>query len=469
MQVSCKVSYSVLVYLERQGVQLESFFEKSDTPSEFLKDPSCWLPIDKMEQFLQEIAIYIGCDDCENYFREIGQNNFELRAWGVLDSVLKMVESPKDIFSQPDRFLSYFLSPHPEIKVVSLADQSVSIQLSKEPTALNVLAYIMGAVEGLPCYMGLPVARIDQADDNYLIVWSNDQESLFDEEEKKRRQFHPEIVHSVMQSLHDHQKSVEEKSLSSQATGSLDSDDFEKLVSREVEKRMQSIVSQQQQMDEVFFKVKNDFYKMYDYFVRAQQLVTLISSTARKASVREAMRRVDWEHVQKEFPVMVESACDSILSLKDTLHQFDVEGEDLRVEEEKIKVDLNDLINSVVERLPMGEKTLKVDKHWLLDKEIYVEPNSFSQAIQDVLKTSVSQSRKGDEVRIVTRPNGRKIEIEITDTGVGFSEDVLRDVFSGTQESDLKNTQDIIRRHRGNISISSQQGVGSTYLIEIPT
>ena len=71
-------------------------------------------------------------------------------------------------------------------------------------------------------------------------------------------------------------------------------------------------------------------------------------------------------------------------------------------------------------------------------------------------------------MRIVTRPNGRKVEIEITDTGQGFDEKTLRDIFSSEGEINLSQSQQIIRGHQGNISISSRQGEGSTFLIELP-
>ncbi|MEM7647397.1 MAG: hypothetical protein AAF203_10840, partial [Pseudomonadota bacterium] len=161
MQVSCKVSYSVLVYVERQGAQTDAFFENFETPIEYLKDPSGWLAVDKMEEFLDALAVYLGQKEPQKFFREIGQKNFELRAWGVLDSVLKMVESPKDIISQPDRFLSYFLSPHPELAIENVEDNKVTFRLNAVPTKPLVLSYLMGAVEGLPNYMGAPPAAIE--------------------------------------------------------------------------------------------------------------------------------------------------------------------------------------------------------------------------------------------------------------------------------------------------------------------
>lgn len=311
MQVSCKVSYSVLIHLEKQGIQLDAFFESTDFPLEYLKDPSIWVDLLEMESFLTQLAVHLSEKNPENFYREIGQNNFELRAWGVLDSVLKMVESPKDILGQPDRFLSYFLTPHPEFDVEKQSDCQILLTMKGEPVVQNILAYLMGAIEGLPVYMGLPLANIQHVSGRtFKVSWTDDQESLFDEQEKKRRQFHPEIVQSVMEKLQMKPESLDV----------IASEAFEKMVAVEVEKRMEAFQSRQKEFDEVFFKVKNDFFKMYDYFTRAQQIITLVSPTARKASVKEAMRRVDWDHVQKEFPNMVESACDSILSLKEAYH-----------------------------------------------------------------------------------------------------------------------------------------------------
>ena len=311
MQVSCKVSYSVVIFLERQGVQLEPFFEGSESPFELLRDPTAKLDAEEMELFLSQVGEYLGHKNSHEFFREVGQRNFELRAWGVLDSVLKMVESPRDIFIQPDRFLSYFLTPHPELDVEKPVDNKVNIRFKAPLEDSNILAYLKGAVEGLPSYSGKSLAQMERISaTDFQITWNDVQESLFDEQEKKRRQFHPEIVQSVMESL----------KVPQQVSNSAASEAFEKMVAVEVEKRMEKWLSHQAGFDESMFKIKNDFYKMYDYFTRAQQIITLISPSARKASVKEAMRRVDWDYVQKEFPNRVESACDSILALKDLFH-----------------------------------------------------------------------------------------------------------------------------------------------------
>ncbi len=470
MQVSCKVSYSVLVYVERQGAQLDRFFEKCETPIEFLKNPTGWLDVSEMEAFLGSLAEFINQQNPEAFYREIGVRNFELRAWGVLDSVLKMVESPKDIFLQPDRFLSYFLTPHPELVIDRQEDRKLIFTFNGEATAKNVLAYLIGAVEGLPNYMGTPPAQITQLSPlSYQLQWFDDQESLFDEQEKKRRQFHPEIVHSVMQSLQEHQKTIGDQSETTASPQHIASEAFEKMVSLEVEKRLDTWINKQKDFDESFFKIKNDFYKMYDYFTRAQQIITLISPSARKASVREAMRRVDWEHIQKEFPKMVESACDSILAMKDTFQMTVDQNTSEKMTMAAVEpVNLNELIDSVVESLSFDERSFTIDRNMHLDKPVAVDPASFASAIGGVFNNSLSKSNKGAEVRVVTRSSGSKVQIEITDAGVGIPAEELQHIFDADTENNLSESQKIIQRHRGQISISSRQGEGSTYLIELP-
>ena len=322
MKVSCKVSHSVIVFVEHQEIGLDPFFENFKTPVEFLKDPSCWIPIREMESFLSEMKGFLKLQDARGRFREMGQNNFELRTWGVLDSVLKMLESPKEIFSRPDRFLSYFLTPHLQLEIKKHKDNQVEFCLERKWEAPLVFSYLMGALEGLPKYMGLSPARIIEKEEScFQILWSGgvQEPSLFNEQEEKRRQLHPEIVHSVIQSLVENLGDRQQK-------GNLKNEDhiiheaFEKMVAVEVEKRMIHWMEKKKDFHRTFVKIKDDFYKMYDYFVRAQQIIALISPSARKASVREAMRRVDWDHVQEEFPKMVENTCDSILSIKDSFN-----------------------------------------------------------------------------------------------------------------------------------------------------
>ena len=60
-----------------------------------------------------------------------------------------------------------------------------------------------------------------------------------------------------------------------------------------------------------------------DYLVRAQQLVTLLVGQGRQdRQVKEAMRRVDWVHVQSHFTNVVQEGLDHIQKIPSEIRQW---------------------------------------------------------------------------------------------------------------------------------------------------
>ena len=85
----------------------------------------------------------------------------------------------------------------------------------------------------------------------------------------------------------------------------------------------------------------------------------------------------------------------------------------------------------------------------------------------------------GGELRIVSRylPDNDEIEIEIADNGKGIAPEFLDHIFdpffttkeeSGTGLG-LWVSYGIIKNHQGNIRVTSQAGVGTTFIITLPS
>ncbi len=55
MQFSGKITNSVITFLQQQGVEASQFYELTDMPVEFLKDPTCWLEAKKTEALLGQL------------------------------------------------------------------------------------------------------------------------------------------------------------------------------------------------------------------------------------------------------------------------------------------------------------------------------------------------------------------------------------------------------------------------------
>ncbi len=337
-------------YLDRRGEDLQSLYEHSDWPAEFLRDPSYWLEAPKMESLLRffkkEFAHTVSDG---SFIREVGHQCKDLRSWGVLDSVLRMVQSPKDLFAQPERFLSYFISPAPPIGNLRRDFDSVrfEIPISSSEYPL-VVEYLSAAFEALPTYMGKPMAHVEWLDSKILVRWSDQQVSFFDEGKDTEHSLHPELLQNILINLENSQKQLEETKRLLLAKD-VEVQDLRKQLSQ----RSQSVAaiikspareSRQGQMlgiplkrdlaaeylgdwaeehfadfstresfGQVLGEVTNDIYRLNDYMARAQQLVTILIGQSRGSpQVQEAMRRMDWAFVQTEAPVLARTAAQKL-------------------------------------------------------------------------------------------------------------------------------------------------------------
>lgn len=112
-----------------------------------------------------------------------------------------------------------------------------------------------------------------------------------------------------MSSLEQHQKDLEEKNRELQAKN-----EQLKQAQAEMQKRLsqsfdlapisEAPLKTLDFIDETSIgRLRSEVSRMGDYLVRAQQLITLLVGQDRLSpSVQAAMKKVDWERVQKQFP-----------------------------------------------------------------------------------------------------------------------------------------------------------------------
>lgn len=333
MLFSCKITNSVITYLDRRGEDLDRFYDSCDWPAEFLRDPSSWLEADKMEQVLKHINQEYGraVEGVDGVVVLVGHQCKELRSWGVLDSVLRMVPSAKDFFAQPERFLSYFISPAPPIGDITRESDRVGFVLPiSEMQFPFVTSYLRAALEALPTYIGKPMASVSWNNSRVMISWSETQASLFGESERDDLSLNPELVRSVLHDLETRQRELEEtkcvliekdKEIERLRLALAEPRNFESpavnsqqaLIGREsVDPQLFAPI-----VGEKVDQVLHDLFRLGDYVARGQQLITLLVGQGRQTpQVKEAMRRVDWEFVVEEGPAVVRSAVAELQKLR---------------------------------------------------------------------------------------------------------------------------------------------------------
>jgi hypothetical protein len=297
---SGKITNSVIKFLHKQSIELgkecdlDSLIEAVDVPAEFLKDPTCWLDAQKVENFLR--AVVAHCELQLNFsdvFEKVGHNATELKTWGVLDSVLRMIEKPPDIYHQPQRFISYFVSPAPPIANITRSENSISFDVPIFYEEFPyVVTYLKSAMEAVPSFMGLPMADVKWAENRISIQWSENQ-ALLNEENFQRRHMAPEVMENLINTLEKTEQALVEKSRE------LDRIKVENAMAAQSKPvtRDQFVLSTQN-----IKKIQEQLFRLQDYFTRSQQLVTLLVGQDRMSpQVREAMKRVNWENIQSSY------------------------------------------------------------------------------------------------------------------------------------------------------------------------
>jgi hypothetical protein len=302
----------MLSFLDQQNEDLSLLLEATSVPEEFLRDPSYWMKASEMESFLQGVQKLSHEDG--PLFQKIGHAGPELRSWGVLDSVLRMMPRPHEIFNQPQRFLSYFISPEPPVENVFSTSSGIEFDLpiSSEIYPL-VTTYLKAAFESLPVYVGQAMAQCSWNDIHVKLNWASEQESIF--EKDPGHQISPELLRSVVSSLEKHQRELEEKNRELQERNEQLSRSQQEIEARISQKLQLGGLPENSIHDLEFINEKSiatlngNVSKLSDYMVRAQQLITLLVGQDRlKPVVKEAMRRTDWERVKAQYPLTVQES-----------------------------------------------------------------------------------------------------------------------------------------------------------------
>lgn len=254
MHLSCKLTNAVIRSIESRSEDVSALLNSISVPEEFLRDPSYWIQVEDFENFLQKFLEIRGespsADQRPAVLSEVAKTCVELRSWGVLDSVLRMMKNPGDVFSQPERLLSYFIAPAPPVDQVVRSEEGIAFDLPMATEHFPLSCeFLRSSFEMIPVFMNHTEATCQWQGIRISLNWSH------------------KLKDAVPQG---------------------------------VETRAEPPVDMEE--------IRHHVARLSDYMVRAQQVITLLSaSKGTDKQVKEALRRVDWELVQTQFPLTVEN------------------------------------------------------------------------------------------------------------------------------------------------------------------
>lgn len=167
--------------------------------------------------------------------------------------------------------------------------------------------------------------------------------------------------------------------------------------------------------------------------------------------------------------------------LEDLIHISMIESNDIKLKLEEVEMqsiidDLDNRFTPIVEK--RGDKFILPDA-----KNIFVDidKTKFLLALENIIKNAIFYSDSGDIIFTVKKQFDNSIRIGITDHGIGIPQDEQSKIlqrFYRTDESRTRNTggtglglaivKHICKAHNIKLSINSQDGIGSTFYLDIP-
>ncbi len=121
------------------------------------------------------------------------------------------------------------------------------------------------------------------------------------------------------------------------------------------------------------------------------------------------------------------------------------------------------------------QKGVLIKKELTCDKHFYVDHEQIEQVVLNLLINGIDATGSFGEVKVRTKNRNGSVEIAVSDTGCGFSDEEMGKIlqpFYSTKEAGtglgLAISNRIVEAHRGVLRISSRVGEGSTFIVEIP-
>lgn len=150
-----------------------------------------------------------------------------------------------------------------------------------------------------------------------------------------------------------------------------------------------------------------------------------------------------------------------------------------------VLIHINELLRGTVELARTRIKDESEEKGIAIEVRIEEEdicwvfgnPEELEEVILNLLFNSIDAMPEGGTIIIKNKKEGEYVLVEIRDSGVGIPSSIRHRIFDpffttkGVQRSGLglSVSYGIIRRHGGEIEVESEEGVGTTFIVKLPS
>ncbi len=144
--------------------------------------------------------------------------------------------------------------------------------------------------------------------------------------------------------------------------------------------------------------------------------------------------------------------------------------------------DFNGLITEIVEEMRQTTQTHNLDVELEKSARIYGDRNRIGQVITNILSNAIKYSPAADKVMVFTRHENGHVQFYARDFGIGIPKEKQPDVFdrffrvNGAKKNNFAGglglglyiASEIIKQHKGTVTVESVEDQGSTFGFVLP-
>jgi len=225
-----------------------------------------------------------------------------------------------------------------------------------------------------------------------------------------------------------------------------------------------------QTRDKLFSIIAHDLKNPFNALVGLTELLAIRSGEMEKEEV-------------KEYSNLIHHSANKVLTLlENLLHWARSQTGKLSVKPQLYK--LNDIANECIEFAALNANSKEVTLTQNINHNIFVfaDRDTLATVIRNLLSNAIKFTPKGGNVGIEAHEETDKTIIRISDTGVGIAPENLDKLFKIDKNVSTEGTEkesgtglgliickEFIERNAGTITVSSQQGEGTTFTITLPS
>lgn len=144
---------------------------------------------------------------------------------------------------------------------------------------------------------------------------------------------------------------------------------------------------------------------------------------------------------------------------------------------------LNEMTQAILKRLIPLAKKKDIKMVYQSHKDIYIDIDEvkLTLAISNLIENAIKYTPEGGEVKVILQSDLQDAFITVQDTGIGIAKEEQSKIFERFYRTDktrnretggtglgLSITYRTIIMHNGSIQVESEEGIGSTFIVQIP-